>query len=68
MNQSKKELWCIDITGVVILPEPTGNGFQAHVEGNPGDWSRGDTKDEAVGSLIRRLALEFQGANWRRQK
>lgn len=57
-----RELWCIDISGVIVLPEPAGRGFQAHVEGKPADWSRGNTKDEAVGSLIRRLALEHEGA------
>ncbi len=61
-----KTLLCIDITGIEIQPEPAGRGFQAHVEGQPGHWSRGDTEDEAIGSLIRRLAVEYEGANWRR--
>lgn len=59
---------CIDISGIVVRPEPAGRGWQAHVEGQPGHWSRGDTQDEAVGSLIRRLALEHHGANWRRDQ
>lgn len=61
-----KQLLCIDISGIEVLPEPMGRGWMAHVEGHPEDWSRGDTHDEAVGSLIRRLALEYHGANWRR--
>jgi len=63
---NEKTLLCIDISGVEIRREPAGDGWQCHVEGEPGHWSRGDTQDEAVGSLIRRLALEHQGANYRR--
>jgi len=55
----------IDIPGVEVLREPMGPGWQAHVLGDPRSWSRGDTQDEAVGSLIRTLALEHEGANER---
>lgn len=63
-----EKLLCIDIPGVVVQREPAGAGWQAHVEGKPGHWSRGDSQDEAIGSLIRRLAVEHQGANWRREQ
>lgn len=36
--------------------------------GSPADWSRGATRDEAVGGLVRRLAVEHEGANWRRER
>ena len=61
-------LLCIDMSGIVVQPEPMGRGWQVHVEGQPAQWSRGDSQDEAVGSLIRRLALEHEGANWRREQ
>lgn len=67
MNETE-QLLCIDISGVIVKPEPMGRGYQAHVEGNPGHWSRGDTQDEAVGGLIRRLAVEHEGANYRRTR
>ena len=56
----------IDIPAVVVEPEPAGDGWQCHVEGSRGHWSRGKTPDEAVGSLIRRLAVEADGANSRK--
>lgn len=56
----------IDIPAVVVEPEPAGDGWQCHVEGSRGHWSRGDNPDEAVGSLIRRLAVEADGANSRK--
>lgn len=58
----------IDISGIVVEPEQAGRGYQCHVEGLREHWSRGDTVDEAVGSLVRRLALEYQGANWRAEQ
>lgn len=60
------QLLCIDISGIIVRPEPMGSGYQAHVEGNSKNWSRGDTVDEAIGSLIRRLAVEAGGANFNR--
>lgn len=63
-----EQLLCIDISGIVVRPEPTGRGWQAYVEGESREWSRGDSQDAAVGSLIRRLAVEHEGANWRRQR
>ena len=60
------QLPCIDIPGIVSRPESMGRGWECHVEGDPRRHARGDTQDEAVGSLIRRLALEHEGANWRR--
>lgn len=65
---SGAQLFAIDITGIIVEPDPMGRGYQAHVEGDKGRWSRGDSVDEAVGSLIRRLAVEHEGANWRRKK
>ncbi len=64
---SGRQLLAIDIPGVVVQPEPAGRGWQVHAEGDTCQWSRGDTQDEAVGSLVRRLALEHEGANWRRE-
>lgn len=61
-------LLCIDILGIEVNPEPMGCGWQSNVEGDKTQWSRGDTIDEAVGSLIRRLAVEHEGANWKRQQ
>lgn len=68
MSKEKEQLLCIDIPGVVVRREPAGWGWQAHVEGDTRQWSRGDTEVQAVGSLIRRLALEHEGANWRRRQ
>lgn len=67
MRPQEPQLFCIDITGVVVSPEPMGDGWQCHVEGDTKRWSRGDTIDEAVGGLIRRLAVEHEGANHRRR-
>ena len=61
-------LWCVDVRGILVQPEPMGNGWQAMEEGRPTNWSRGDTADEAVGSLIRRLAFEHKGVNARRAR
>lgn len=65
---SAEQLLCVDIQGIVSRPEPMGRGWECHVEGDPRRHARGDTQDEAVGSLIRRLALEHEGANWRRER
>lgn len=63
-----RQLFCIDISGVEVQPEPMGRGYQAWVEGDRTRWARGETVDEAVGGLIRRLAVEHEGANWRREQ
>lgn len=60
------KLLCINISGIVVLPEPMGDGYQVHEEGNKANWSRGDSVYEAIGSLIYRLAVEADGANERR--
>jgi len=59
-------LYAIDISGVVAQREPMGPGWQCHVEGHPETWARADSLDEAIGGLIRRLAVEYDGANARR--
>lgn len=66
INWKEPQLLCVDIPGIIVRPEPMGNGYQAHVEGNSKNWSRGNTVDEAVGSLICRLAVEADGANFNR--
>lgn len=63
IDWSKPVTLAIEIGGIIVEPEPAGRGYQAHVEGDRFRWSRGDRVDEAVGSLIRRLALEHNGAN-----
>jgi hypothetical protein len=63
-----RKLFVINIKAVIVENEPMGDGYQVHIEGNRREWSRGDTIDEAIGSLIRRLAVEDDGTNARAQR
>jgi hypothetical protein len=41
------------IDHIQVIAEPMGNGFQARINGDSRMWGRGDSIDEAVGSVIR---------------
>lgn len=41
----------MNIESIKVIAEPMGNGYQAHINGNPIHWGRGDSLYEAIGCV-----------------
>lgn len=53
MNNQPPTIFKIDLSSIHTRPEPAGRGYQACIDGDWRRWGRGDTVDEAIGSVIR---------------